>query len=235
VLSSGVSDSSSYRGAFSTCTEEVRRRLASTRAERLIEENKLVAAVSAQKLKQQTEVLAMQAAEVKLRTAKALQRHALVEAQDVEKMKKMHETRVLRQTETNKVAVEKAFASLAGSGNVPSLVGGHAVTVRSGSISPNSSASEAEVRKVQKDLADMTECMDRLRVCLAQGDFEKAKAVVAGEKVGLGEFEGSVGLTVPEGGPPSIWYDDGGYGGYIAADGRFHSLPGEYDNFQFEE
>jgi len=238
---SAVSNDSG-RGFFSGCSEDVRRQLIETRAARLIEENKVAVATCVQKLEQQSLVddmkvaeATMRVAQAGLRTAKAVQQKALLEASDLEKLKKMQETRVLRQTETNKVAVEKAFASLASSGNVPSLVGGHAVTIRSGSISPNSSASEAEVRKVQKDLADMTECMDRLRVCLAQGDFEKAKAVVAGEKAGLGEFEGSVGLTVPEGGPPSIWYDDGGYGGYIAADGRFHSMPGEYDNFQFEE
>jgi len=221
-----------YRGVFSTCAVDVQRQLVDTRAARLIEENKLALALSAQRLRQQDVEEEVRVEQARLRLLRAKQQCALVEAQDISKLKKMHETRVMRQTETNKVAVEKAFASLASSGDVPSLVGGHAVTIRSGSISPNSSASEAEVRKVQKDLADMTERMERLQACLAQGDVERAKKVAAGEKVALGEYEDSVGLTVPEGGPPSIWYADGGY---IAGDGRFHSMPGEYDNFQFEE
>jgi len=233
AVSVGEEEGQQGKGAaFSLCSQEVRRRLAETRAARLIAENEAAAAMSERKLQLCGAVDVMKAAEVKLKTAKALQQCALVEAGDMEKLKKMQETKVMRATETNKVAVEKAFASLASSGNVPSLVGGHAVTIRSGSISPNSSASEAEVRKIQKDLVDMTERMERLQACLAQGDFERAKAVAAGGKVDLGEYEDSVGLTVPEGGPPSIWYADGGY---IARDGRFHSMPGEYDNFQFEE
>jgi len=217
---------------FSACSEGVQRDLRESRARMLIAENERKVVEEKAKLVRHASEEAMRVAQAELKTARAVQQKGLIEASDFEKLKKMQETRVLRQTETNKVAVEKAFASLASSGNVPSLVGGHAVTIRSGTISPNSSASEAEVRKVQKDLADMTERMERLQVCLAQGDLERVKLIAAGEKVGLGEYEDSVGLTVPEGGPPSIWYADGGY---IAGDGRFHSMPGEYDNFQFEE
>jgi len=112
---------------------------------------------------------------------------------------------------------------LASSGNVPSLVGGSAQTINSGSISPNSSASEAEVRKVQKDLTDLTECMERLRCCLDRNDIEGAKVVAAG-KTKNGDCDESLGLTIPEDGVPSVWYGEGD-GGYVAADGRFHSVP----------
>jgi len=221
------------RGMFASCAADVRRQLVETRARRLIKENELAAVVSEQKLKQQavTSVLRQKQEERKL---------ALFEAQDVEGLKKMQETNVLRRTETNKVAVEKAFCSLAGSGNVPSLVGGHASTVKSGSISPNSSVSEAEVRALQKGFADLRadkESLEKkmryLKLCAERDDVIGMKATVATfEPEGCEE---SVGLTIPEGGVPSIWYGEGA-GGYVGKDGRFHSEPEEtfgYESLSF--
>jgi len=149
-------------------------------------------------------------------------------------------TGVLRRTETNKVAVEKAFGTLARTGNVPSMVGGSAETVQSGSISPNSSVSEAEVRALQKGFADLKASneslenrMRYLKLCAERDDVIGFKATMATfEPEGCEE---SVGLTIPEGGVPSIWYGEGA-GGYVGKDGRFHSEPEEtfgYESLSF--
>jgi len=233
-----------YKGAFQSCSEQVRKRLAETRAARLIAENELRAAESERKLKGESEqreaMASLKRAEMELRVARVKQQRELLEAQDVEKLKRMHDTHVMRRTETNKVAVEKAFCSLAGSGNVPSLVGGHASTVKSGSISPNSSVSEAEVRALQKGFADLRadkesleNKMRHLKLCAERKDVIGMMATVATfEPEGC---EDSVGLTIPEGGVPSIWYGEGA-GGYVGKDGRFHSEPEEtfgYESLSF--
>jgi len=90
---------------------------------------------------------------------KAKQELELVKLRDVAKEAKKREVAVTRQTECNKVAIEQAFASLKVTGNVPgfcaTVVSDAVPSLSSGSISPNSSVSEAEVRKVVKELEDL--------------------------------------------------------------------------------
>jgi len=90
---------------------------------------------------------------------KAKQELELVKLRDVAKEAKKREVAVTRQTECNKVAIEQAFESLKATGNVPgfcaTVVSDAVPTLTSGSISPNSSVSEAEVRRVVKELEDL--------------------------------------------------------------------------------
>jgi len=90
---------------------------------------------------------------------KAKQELELIKLRDIAKEAKKREVAVTRQTECNKVAIEQAFGSLKATGNVPGFcatVVSDATTpsLTSGSISPNSSVSEAEIRKAVKELED---------------------------------------------------------------------------------
>jgi len=90
---------------------------------------------------------------------KARQELELVKLRDIAKEAKKREVAVTRQTECNKVAIEQAFGSLKATGNVPgfcaTVVSDATIpSLTSGSISPNSSVSEAEIRKAVKELED---------------------------------------------------------------------------------
>jgi hypothetical protein len=89
----------------------------------------------------------------------------------------------MRSTEVNKVAVEKAFASLASSGDVPgcvTVVSEGVPSLSLGSISPGSSVSEAEVWAMKKELEDV-----KRKLVLAERRVELVK-VEHGED---GQFE----------------------------------------------
>lgn len=209
-------------------SEDVRRQLADTRAARLIAENK----ACVRKAQAEAEVHDFT---VDFKKRQLQRRAELFDAQDVSKLKKMQETQVMRRTETNKVAVEKAFGSLASSGNVPSLVGGHAVTIKSGSISPNSSASEAEVRALQKDNLDtkkkndeLVRRLQQLQMRVSEGDLVGAKAVCDTDCGAM--YAQSAGVTIGEDGEPACGTDDA-YAGYVDSNGRFHfgDIPEVFD------
>jgi hypothetical protein len=104
--------------------------------------------------------------ENQLAKLRAEQQLDLLRARDMDKVKRMQAAQVVRTTEKCKVETERAFASLAKSGDVP----GFAETIVSGAssgpgltngsrssgtyISPDSSVSQQEIRQMQKDLLD---------------------------------------------------------------------------------
>jgi len=119
------------RGYFADCGVEVQRKLKESRARMMIAENNRVA-------------------------EKAERQLAVYRANDVTDEAKRYGTGVRAALERSMVSIERTHGMLVATGNVPGERGGSAETVlSSGSISPNSSVSEAEVRKMQKDLLDL--------------------------------------------------------------------------------
>jgi len=115
---------------------------------------------------------------------KAQQELEIVKLRDVAKEAKKREVAVTRQTECSKVAIEKAFGSLKTTGNVPgfceTVVSGGTPSLSTGSISPNSSVSEAEVRKVVKELEDLKMDYAKLRKRVRErdmGDLKDGKTI----------------------------------------------------------
>lgn len=95
-----------------------------------------------------------------LEAVKAEREAAVLRANDVDAEAKRYRTKVLASTEANMVRIEKVHGQLRASGNVTDDDESRVKTVLSGSsathesISPDSSASQAEVRQMQKDLID---------------------------------------------------------------------------------
>jgi len=124
-------------------------------------------------------------AQNELEVARAKRQLEVLGAKDVEQEKRMQHSRMVKATESNLVAVEKAHNSLKQTGNVPGFVPGTAETVVSGvptlstgSISPNSSVSEAEVRKLMKDFEDVKLENKRLTEVNRSYGIEKLKTGV---------------------------------------------------------
>jgi len=136
------------RSFFQTCDDDVKKNLVKSRAKRLIRENELKELEAERKL-------------------------AVLKANEVDAEVKRHRTQVLAATERNMVAIERAYGMLAATGNmtdenasrVRTVVSG-TPTLSSGSISPNSSVSEAEVRKMQKDILDSEARVKQLEAML---------------------------------------------------------------------
>jgi hypothetical protein len=106
-------------------------------------------------------------AENELAKAKAEQALMVLCARDVEQYVKAEQAKTRMLTEKRLVEIEKAHASLRSSGNVPGLgeAGSVETVVSSGSISPNSSVSEAEVRALFKEKEELL---------LRNGELERA-------------------------------------------------------------
>lgn len=108
-----------------------------------------------------------------LEAEEARRKLAVLKANDVQEEVRRYRTRVQRHTEANMVSIEKTHALLESTGNVPGvgLVGNAEVdgggsvetVVSGGSISPSSSASLQDVRKLQKELLDLQDENQRLR------------------------------------------------------------------------
>jgi len=124
-------------------------------------------------------------AQNELEIAKAKHQLEVLSAVDLEQEKRMRHSKMVKATEVNLVAVEKAHSSLKQSGNVPGFVPGSAETVVSGaptlttgSISPDSSVSAAEVREMAKKLADSEAENARLKEINREYGIEKLKTGV---------------------------------------------------------
>jgi len=124
-------------------------------------------------------------AQNELEVVRAKRQLEVLKAKDVEQEKRMQHSRMVKATESNLVAVERAHSSLKQTGNVPGFVPGTAETIVSGvptlstgSISPNSSVSEAEVRKLIKDFEDVKLENKRLKEVNRSYGIEKLKTGV---------------------------------------------------------
>jgi len=132
------------------------------------------------------------AAENAVAEEKAKQELEIVKRRDVEKEVKKREAAVMKKTECNRVAVEKAFSTLKATGNVPGFCetvvsNGSVPALSSGSISPNSSVSEREVRNMIMELERLKVEMERLkaenaRLRMVQG-VDRFKRLEDGETV----------------------------------------------------
>lgn len=138
-----------------------------------------------------------------LEAAKAQQQLEVLQSRDLEALKKRERTNLLRETEKNLVAVEKAHATLARTGNVPGVTGGFCETVVSDgvservvgtscTISPDSSASAKEFRECQKALLDAEARIKELERVVALRKLQD------GETIGFPMVEGSVSPSVRE-------------------------------------
>jgi len=117
-------------------------------------------------------------AENELAVAKAQRQMALLDSRDLEQEKKVQRTALQKRVEQNMVAIENTHATLRATGNVPGVPPvGFAETVvdsvpglSSGgcSISPSSSVSEAEVRRLCKELEDCKVALRESQVLLAK-------------------------------------------------------------------
>jgi len=110
--------------------------------------------------------VARKKAENVLKEAQAKRQLVLLEAQDIEVLKRRQLARARKQMESDMVAIERAHATLAATDNVPKDGSGFCETVvsggsvptllpGSGSISPDSSASQHEFRMAQKEILDL--------------------------------------------------------------------------------
>jgi len=75
-----------------------------------------------------------------------------------------YEKNVQAAIERSMVSIERAHGTLRATGNVPGFVGSAETILGSGSISPNSSVSEAEVRSMQKKLLDQEALIKKFEV-----------------------------------------------------------------------
>jgi len=192
------------RGFFSGASEETLRRLRGTRAARLTAENSLAA----------------------FRAERQLE---LEKAKDVSRLVKQQEVQLMRRIEMDKVKIEKAFGTLALTGNVPG-VGGSVRTVVSaegsaasgGSISPGSSVSMQEVHALMKEVETLRAENAEL---VANGGKLKEKA----HSTGTGYTANSRGeLAEHHRGP---W---GPESYRMGADGKFHEDRG-CDFYDFDD
>lgn len=113
------------------------------------------------------------AAENALAEEKAKQQLELLQARDLEKVKCMQRAQVMRTTEVCKVQTEKAFGTLKRTGNVPgfaetvvsdsSLTDGSTARSSGDCISPDSSVSQQEIRKMQQDLLDYEHMLKKVK------------------------------------------------------------------------
>jgi len=192
------------RGFFSGASEETLRRLRGTRAARLTAENSLAA----------------------FRAERQLE---LEKAKDVGKLVKQQEVQLMRRIEVDKVKIEKAFGTLALTGNVPG-VGGSVRTVVSaegsaasgGSISPGSSVSMQEVHALMKEV-------ETLRA-------ENAELVASGGKLKEKAHSTGTGYTANSRGELAE-HHRGPWGpeSYrMGADGKFHEDRG-CDFYDFDD
>lgn len=93
-------------------------------------------------------------AQNKLAALEAERKIALIGARDFDQEKRSDRARIQRNLERNMVAIEKTHATLRATGNVPGEMGFCETIIGSGSISPDSSASQAEIRAMVKELED---------------------------------------------------------------------------------
>jgi len=105
----------------------------------------------------------------KLQVERAKRELQVLKDVDVSGETKRYATRVRADIERSMVSIEKTHALLRRTDNLPGESCGFAETVVSGgSISPNSSISEAEVRQVQKDNADLNESLEKEKKKMSQ-------------------------------------------------------------------
>jgi len=137
-VSTGSGDLGSKKGFFSDLSTEQRVELQASRAALLVKQNKLAAARAERELE-------------------------VLEATDIEAEKRRQSTKLRAAIERNMVSIERTHAKLVATDNVGrdeldhdvhTVVTDSVPSLSSGSISPNSSASMAEYRAVQKQLLD---------------------------------------------------------------------------------
>jgi len=157
LVSSGLGDVGLKKGFFSDLSTEQRVELQASRAALLVKQNKL----AAERADRELEVL---------------------KATDIDVEKKRQATKLRAAIERNMVSIEQTHAKLVATDNVRRDELDHDVhtvvtdgmpSLSSGSISPNSSASMAEFRAMQKENLDLKD--------------KYGKMVVALEKIGLTE------------------------------------------------
>jgi len=122
---------------WKSCTDVKRKELIDSKAEKHIAENKRDA-------------------------ERARRQLAVFESNGVEVDAKKYEKCVQASIERSMVSIERAHGTLRATGNVPGFVGSAETLLGSGSISPNSSVSEAEVRNMQKKLLDQEALIKKL-------------------------------------------------------------------------
>jgi hypothetical protein len=124
-------------------------------------------------------------AENELAVVKARKDKAFQEARDIDAEARSRKSGLLKVTETNKVAVEKAFSTLRAKGDsgcatvvsCDGLTDGASAESISESISPNSSASMAEFWQLQKENFDLKKENEDLKKKARFGLVEEGKSV----------------------------------------------------------